>query len=131
MTSNYDRSKTIISKTTKNYHPHADDPLLLIICRKERMKSHYLCIIVHWKYVLPRQLVSNFSCLSLEIVKLAFHWRWINFCLCCRLTCCCERDDITWIYHNRFRSSSGQLLTQKCCFFFSFSGQAIARKMLS
>ena len=30
MTSNYDRSKTITSKTTKNYHPHADDPLLLL-----------------------------------------------------------------------------------------------------
>ena len=29
MKSNYDRSKTIIRKTTKNYHPRADDPLLL------------------------------------------------------------------------------------------------------
>ena len=26
MTSNCDRSKTIISKTTKNYHERADDP---------------------------------------------------------------------------------------------------------
>ena len=33
MKSNYDRSKTIIRKTTKNYHPGADDPLLQIICR--------------------------------------------------------------------------------------------------
>ena len=29
------------------------------------------------KVCLPRRLVSNFSCLSLKIVKLAFHWRWI------------------------------------------------------
>ena len=33
MKSDYDRSKTIIRKTTKYYHPHADDALLLIICR--------------------------------------------------------------------------------------------------
>ena len=33
MKSNYDRSKTIIRKTTKNYHPGANDPLLQIICR--------------------------------------------------------------------------------------------------
>ena len=30
--SNYYRSKTINRKTTKNYHPRAEDPLLLIIC---------------------------------------------------------------------------------------------------
>ena len=57
MNSNYDRSKTMIRKTNKNYHPRADDPLLLIICRKQSMyqnkvnsslvESHYLCIIVH------------------------------------------------------------------------------------
>ena len=29
------------------------------------------------KICLPCRLVSNFSCLSLKIVKLAFHWRWI------------------------------------------------------
>ena len=29
MKSNYDRSKNIIRKTTENYHPRADDPLLL------------------------------------------------------------------------------------------------------
>ena len=39
MKSNYDRSKNIIRKTTKNYHPRADDPLLLIICRKQSMKA--------------------------------------------------------------------------------------------
>ena len=40
MKSNYDRSKTIIRKlATKNYHPRADDPLLLIICRKQSMKA--------------------------------------------------------------------------------------------
>ena len=31
MQSNYDRSKNISRKTPKNYHPRADDPLLLII----------------------------------------------------------------------------------------------------
>ena len=40
MKSNYDRSKTISRKTTKNYHPRADDLLLLIIiCRKKRVKA--------------------------------------------------------------------------------------------
>ena len=33
MKSSYNRSKTIICKTTKNYYPHADDLLLLKICR--------------------------------------------------------------------------------------------------
>ena len=33
MKSNNDRSKTINHKTTKNYHPRAEDPPLLIICR--------------------------------------------------------------------------------------------------
>ena len=105
--SNYDRSKTIISKTIKNYHPRSYDLLLLIMWQKtedEKPLSVYSCTL---KVCLPRQLVSNFSCLSLKIVKLAFHWRWI-FAWVAR------------IYHNRFRSSSGQLLTQKCCFFFPF-----------
>ena len=31
MKSNYDRSKTVIRKTTKNYHLRTDDPLLLKI----------------------------------------------------------------------------------------------------
>ena len=77
MTSNYDRSKTIISKTTKNYHPRADDPRLLIIWQKtedEKLLPVYNCTL---KVCLPQRLVSNFSCLSLKIVKLAFHWRWI------------------------------------------------------
>ena len=34
MTSNYDCSKTIISKTTKNYHPRAHGPPFLIIWQK-------------------------------------------------------------------------------------------------
>ena len=44
MKSYYERSKTITPKTTKNYHPRADDLLLLIICRKKRVKAiDYLC----------------------------------------------------------------------------------------
>ena len=45
--------------------------------QKKEDESHYLCIVVHWKYVLPHRLVYNFSCLSLKIVNLALHWRWI------------------------------------------------------
>ena len=77
MTSNYDRPKTITSKTTKNYHPRADDPLLLLTWQKtedEKPLPVYNCTM---KVCLPRRLVSNFSCLSFKIVKLAFHWRWI------------------------------------------------------
>ena len=53
---NYDRSKTISRKTTKNYHPRADHPRLLKICkhvsieglkRGRRKAIDYLCIIVH------------------------------------------------------------------------------------
>ena len=55
MKSNYDRSKTIIRKTTKNYHPRADRPRVLKLCRhitiealkREREAIDYLCIIVH------------------------------------------------------------------------------------
>ena len=57
MKSNYDRSKTIIRKTTKNYHPRADDPLLLIIWQKtedEKPLSVYNCTL---KVCLPRRLV--------------------------------------------------------------------------
>ena len=39
MKSNYDRLKTIIRKTTENYHPRADYLLLLITCRKQSMKA--------------------------------------------------------------------------------------------
>ena len=77
MTSNYDCSTTIISKTTKNYHPRADDQLLLIIwptTEDEKPLPVYNCTL---KVCVPRRLVSNFSCLSFKIVKLAFHWRWI------------------------------------------------------
>ena len=80
MMSNYDHSKTIISKTTKNYHPLADDPLLLIIWQKtedEKPLPVYNCTLKDKIVCLPRRLVSNFSCLSLKIVKLAFNWRWI------------------------------------------------------
>ena len=89
MKSNYERSKTIIRKTTKSYHPRADDPRVLRLCRhisiealKTRRKAiDYLCIIVHWKYALRRQLVYNFRSLSLKIVKLAFHVLEMDFCL--------------------------------------------------
>ena len=37
MKSNYDCPKTMIRKTTKNYHLRADDPLLIKIWRKKRM----------------------------------------------------------------------------------------------
>ena len=44
MKSNYDRSKTILPKPTKNDYPRADDLLLLIICRKKRVKAiDWLC----------------------------------------------------------------------------------------
>ena len=53
MRSNYDCSKTIISKTTKNYHPCSDDPLLLIIWQKTEDESHYLCIIILYTESMP------------------------------------------------------------------------------
>ena len=89
MKSNYDRSKTLSRKTTKNYHPRADDPRLLKLCRhisiealkRGRKAIDYLCIIVHWKYALRHQLVYNFRCLSFKIVKLAFHVLEMDFCL--------------------------------------------------
>ena len=76
MKPNYDRSITICRKTTKIYHPRADDPLLLKfadIFRIEAIKRGRKAIIVHWKYALPRQLVYNVGCLSVKIVQLAFH----------------------------------------------------------
>ena len=39
MKSNYDRSKTIIRKTTKNYHPRADAD-----DRKKESESHRLAV---------------------------------------------------------------------------------------
>ena len=41
MKSNHDRSKSISRKTTKNYHPRADDPLLLKICRHVSTELQY------------------------------------------------------------------------------------------
>ena len=76
MKPNCDRSITICRKTTKIYHPRADDPLLLKfadIFRIEAIKRGRKAIIVHWKYALPRQLVYNVGCLSVKIVQLAFH----------------------------------------------------------
>ena len=76
MKPNYDRSITICRKTTKIYHPRADDPLLLKfadIFRIEAIKRGRKAIIVHWKYAIPRQLVYNVGCLSVKIVQLAFH----------------------------------------------------------
>ena len=90
MKSNYDRSKTISRKTTKNYHPCADDPRLLKICRHvsiealkrgRRKAIDYLSILVHWKYALRSRLVYNFGFLSLKIVKLAFHVLEMDFWL--------------------------------------------------
>ena len=93
--------------------------------QKKEDESHYLCIIVHWKYALPHRLAYNFSCLSLKIVKPAFRWRWI---FACRLTCRCDLMALPQLYLNRFRSSSGQRryrlsITLKYGFF-SFSGQS-------
>ena len=67
MKPNYDLSKTIISNTTKNYHPRGDNPFLLIIWQKtedEKPLPVYNCTL---KVCLPHRLVSNFSCLSLAI----------------------------------------------------------------
>ena len=52
MKSNYDRPKTISRKTTKNYHPRADYPRILKLCRhisiealkRGRKAIDYLCI---------------------------------------------------------------------------------------
>ena len=124
MTSNCDRSKTIpvISKTTKNYHPRADDPPLRT--EDEKPLPVYNCTL---KVCPPRRLVANFSCLSIKIVKLAFHWRWIFAFVAGGhvwhvAAPWLDPDGVTWIYHNRFRSSSGQLLYshKNTVFFFPF-----------
>ena len=52
MKSNYYRLKTISRKTTKKYHPRADDPRVLKLCRhisidalkRGRKAIDYLCI---------------------------------------------------------------------------------------
>ena len=57
MKPNYDRSKTISRKTTKNYHPRADGPRVLKLCRhisfeafkrgRKAIDWYLMCIIVH------------------------------------------------------------------------------------
>ena len=81
---NYSRSKTINRKTTTNYHLRDEDPLV-IICRHISIEdeSHRLPVynctlkICLTLPVIDQLLVYEFGCLSLKIVKLAFHWRWI------------------------------------------------------
>ena len=63
---------------------HSQDKNLTLISQKNLtgIKAiDYLCIIVHWKCALRRQLVYNFGCLSLKIIKLAFHVLEMIFCL--------------------------------------------------
>ena len=74
--------------------------------QKKEDESHYLCMIVRWKYVLPRQLVYNFSCLSLKIVNSALHWRWILSSFPADMLL--RPDGITWTYLDHFQLSSGQ-----------------------
>ena len=118
--------------TNKNHHPHADDLLLLIICRKKEGESHRLA--VYWKDALPRRLVYNFGCLSgLENRKIGFPLE-MDFCLRWRLTCSWDPDGVTlyWIYI--LVASDRQVVNgfiAQNYVFFSFSGQAIARRMLS
>ena len=82
MTSNYDRSKTIISKTTKNYHPRADDPRLLIIWQKtedEKLLPVYNCTL---KVCLPQRLVSNFTEKDLSVLLMFLYCsKLCKFCL--------------------------------------------------
>ena len=82
-------SKTIISKTTKTYHPRAGQSASSKNlhtyqywgCKWGWKAIDYLCIIVHWKYALSRRLVNNFGFLSIKIVKLAFNELDMDFCL--------------------------------------------------
>ena len=119
MKSNYDRSKTIVRKTTKNYHPRADNLLLLIICRKKRLKAiDWLCT-----EILPYP--GDWS-----IIFVVYPWKSQNWL---------STGDgffpslpaymLVWPWW-RYRSSSGQRRYHTKLRFFSSSGQAIARKML-
>ena len=68
----------------------------------------------YFSTALPRRFFYNFGSLSLQIVKLAFHWRWI-FAFVAGRTCCCDPD------LSRFRSSSYQgVIAQNHVFFFLF-----------
>ena len=130
MTSNCDRSKTIpvISKTTKNYHLRADEPPLRT--EDEKPLPVYNCTL---KVCPPRRLVSNFSCLSLKIVKLAFHWRWILPSLPADMLL--HPDSALTALPEYIIIASDRQVVNYCThtkiLFFSFSGGAIARKMLS
>ena len=81
------------------------------------------------KVCLPRRLVSNFSCLSLKIEKLAFHWRWSFAFVAGRRVAA----TLTALPEYIIIASDRQVVnySHKNTVFFSFSGQAIARKMLS
>ena len=73
MKSNYDRSKSISRKTTKNYHPRADDPLLLKICRhvstvQYRITVQYSSTV---QYSICRHVSTDMSDISVE-AKLCF-----------------------------------------------------------
>ena len=69
--------------TIRVFQEFADISALISIeaLKRGRKAIDYLRIIVHWKYALPRQLVYNFGCLSLKIVKLAFHVLEMDFCI--------------------------------------------------
>ena len=90
MKSNYDCSKTIICKTTKSYHPHADDPLLLIICRHISIEAFKR----GWKAIDYLGIINCTLkiCLTCWLVKLAGDG-FLPSCLC-------NRDCVTK-YHPR------------------------------
>ena len=58
MKSNNDRSKTINHKTTKtvtkNYHPRAEDPLLLVIFLPNKTKRRTMIMMLITKVTKPR-----------------------------------------------------------------------------
>ena len=62
MKSNYDRSKSISRKTTKNYHPRADDPRLLKICRHVSTVQYSVIV----QYSICRHVSTDMSDISVE-----------------------------------------------------------------
>ena len=70
MKSNYDRSKSISRKATKNYHPRVDDTRLLKI-----LQTCQYSITVHYsstvQYSICRHVSTDMSDISLE-AKLCF-----------------------------------------------------------